>query len=242
MEKSLSLVIPCLNEEAAIPSVLRAVAEVRHHFLTELQFQDVQVIVVDDASQDRSVAALKDFPFVEIHRNSQTLGYGASLRHGFSKARGQWICFFDMDNSYPAHHIPSMWDLLVSKDLDIVLGSRAFDARGMSLTRGLGNWFFSLLTKVFLRTSVRDVCSGFRIFRRQCLPEILKISENTLGYSLEMSIHLSSLGWKMKEYNIEYQPRKGVSKLSVWKDGWQFLFLILSAAYRKRVQVKELRP
>ncbi len=240
MSKSISFVIPCWNEEEAIPSVLQTVSQVRGHFLNHLGFSEVQVVVVDDASQDRSVELLQQFTFVEIHRHTRNQGYGTSLQSGFKLARGQWICFFDMDNTYPAHHIPSMWDTLVNGDLDVVLGARSFDSQGMSLTRGFGNWMFSVLTKFFFRTPVRDVCSGFRIFKRECLPEILKISENTLGYSLEMSIRLSSLGWKTKEYEIDYLPRKGDSKLSVWKDGWIFLSLILSAAYRKHVRSKDL--
>lgn len=236
MEKTLSLVIPCLNEEQAAPLVLQAVSEVREHLIEQMGFQDVQVIVVDDASQDQSAQIVKSFPFVELIQHSETRGYGASLKTGFAKSRGQWICFFDMDNSYSAAHIPNMWSLLVSEGLDIVLGGRSFSSKGMSWVRGFGNWLFSVLTRLFLKASIRDVCSGFRLFRRDCLPEVLAISESTLGYSLEMSIRLSSLGWKAKEYQIEYLERAGASKLSVWKDGWNFLFLILTAAKKVHFQ------
>jgi len=230
MEKTLSLVIPCLNEEQAAPLVLKTIEGVRSYLIEQLAFDEVQVIVVDDASRDRSAEIAASFSFVELVQNKKTQGYGASLKTGFEKSRGQWICFLDMDNSYPPQHIPKMWNLLVSDKLDMVLGSRAFRSEGMSLIRGLGNSFFSILTRIFLRTSIRDVCSGFRLFHRNCLPEILSISESTLGYSLEMSIRLSSLGWKAKELRIDYLPRTGTSKLSVWRDGWKFLFLILSAA------------
>jgi hypothetical protein len=110
----------------------------------------------------------------------------------------------------------------------------------MSLTRGFGNWFFSFLSQLFLNTSIRDVCSGFRLFHRSCLPEILTISETTLGYSLEMSIRSVSAGWKIQEIEIDYLPRKGESKLSVWKDGWLFLSLILTATVKQKFK-KEAR-
>lgn len=236
MEKTLTLVIPCLNEEEAAPSVLRAVDDVRKYFLNELHFQQVQVIVVDDASRDKSVPIVSSFSFVDLHCHPTTRGYGASLRSGFERATGNWICFFDMDSSYPVHEIPHMWKTLVATESDLVLGRRLFASEGMSLTRGFGNWVFTTLTRFFFQTAIHDVCSGFRIFSRQCLPEILSISETTLGYSLEMSIRMDSSRWKIREHKINYQPRKGSSKLSVWKDGWQFLTLILSAAVRTRLK------
>lgn len=236
MEKTLSLVIPCLNEEQAAPAVLQTIDGVRMYLINHLGFKEVQVIVVDDASHDESAKIASSFPFVELIQNTRTLGYGGSLKVGFEKAQGQWICFLDMDHSYSPHHIPNMWNLLVSDGLDMVLGRRSFGSRGMSLPRGFGNWFFSTLARLFFKSQIHDVCSGFRLFKRDCLPEILAISETTLGYSLEMSIRLSSLGWKTKEYDIDYLPRKGSSKLSVWKDGWTFLLLILAAAKKVHLQ------
>lgn len=229
MMKTLSIVIPCWNEEEAAAAVLQNVSKVREHFLNQLGFQDVQVVVVDDASQDSSVEIIQRFPFIELHRHSQNLGYGASLRTGFEKSRGRWICFFDMDHTYPPELLPSMWEFLNSQNLDIVSGRRAFKSEGMSMVRGFGNWMFSVLTKLFLGTQIQDVCSGYRIFKRECLPDILAITEDSLGFSLEMSIKLPSLGFTTREFEINYLPRKGQSKLSVWKDGWNFLLLILNA-------------
>ncbi len=212
---------------------MSTVSQVRDHFLNDLNFQEVQVIVVDDASQDGSVGRLSAFPFVELLRHAETLGYGASLKSGFAQARGEWVCFFDMDNSYPADRIPQMLNLLVQGDLDLVLAKRAFVSEGMSLTRGFGNWIFSSLTKALFRAPLSDVCSGFRIFRREFLPEVLEIPATNLAYSLEMSIRLSRLGLRTQEFEIDYSPRKGESKLSVWKDGWLFLALILRSAYKR---------
>jgi dolichol-phosphate hexosyltransferase len=237
MRKTLSVIIPCLNEQEAIPSVMSTVSQVREHFLNDLKFHDVQVIVVDDASRDNSVELLKTFSFVELLRHPKTKGYGASLKTGFAKARGQWICFFDMDNSYPADRIPSMLELLVKHDLDLVLAKRAFVSDGMSFTRGFGNWMFSAMTRAFFKAPLNDVCSGFRIFRRELLPEVLSISNSTLAYSLEMSIRFSRLGLRTQEFEIDYFPRKGASKLSVWKDGWLFLSLILRKAYKRESEI-----
>lgn len=238
MNNTLSIVIPCLNEQEAVSGVLNVVAQVRAELLKNEGFNDVEVIVIDDASTDNSAEEIQKYKFVQLHRNIQTLGYGASLKKGFSLAQGDGICFFDMDGTYPAEHIPAMWHQLTSNNLDVVLGRRSFIAEGMSVTRGAGNWFYSQLTKVFFKSKIGDACTGFRLFKRECLPVVMEIDENTLGYSLEMTIRLAAMGYKTQDYDIPYYPRKGESKLTVWRDGWLFLSLILAAAFKKHFRAR----
>lgn len=235
MDKTLSIVIPCFNEEEAIPVMIPSLLAVKQELIKRYSFSFVEIIVVDDASSDRSKLFLSEIKDIEILTNEKNLGYGGALKLGFTRAKGQWICFLDMDNTYPVLALPLLFEKAVHTHSDHIVGVRSRSASGMSLTRGFGNWLFSKLTSFLFNNPTSDVCSGFRIFNRSILPLALATASNSLSYSLELSIGVTSSKFKTSELEIEYHPRRGSSKLSVWKDGWRFLFIIISRAFQFRI-------
>lgn len=231
MIKTLSIVIPCFNEEEAIPLVIPALLDLKSNLINKHSFSSIEILVIDDASVDKSADRLMAFgDTIQVIRNSTNQGYGGALKEGFAKARGEWISFLDMDNSYPVASLPHLFETAIDTNSDLIVGARSIKASGMSPLRGLGNWMFSKLTSILFNISVSDACSGFRIFNRRLLPLVLNIDNNSLGYSLEMSIRVTNSPFKTSELAIDYHPRSGSSKLSVWKDGWSFLFIILQRA------------
>ena len=99
--RSISIVIPCHNEEAAIAPVMEKIAEVRSR-VPELR----EVIVVNDGSTDRSPQILKQYTDIEVLNSKKCLGYGGALKLGFQHASSDLIIFLDMDDTYDIRQLP----------------------------------------------------------------------------------------------------------------------------------------
>ncbi|MGC8782481.1 MAG: glycosyltransferase family 2 protein, partial [Anaerolineae bacterium] len=101
---TLSVVIPAYNEEAGIQAVVQRVLATRPQLAAE--GLDLELIVVDDGSRDRTAELVAATPAARLIRHRTNGGYGAALKTGFAAARGEWIGFLDADGTYPPEHFP----------------------------------------------------------------------------------------------------------------------------------------
>ncbi len=224
--KKLSIVFPCHNEERAIDEILTRLARVRAELLKSgLQ---TEVIVVDDGSSDGSRALLRSIKDIQLIVHDRAMGYGGALKSGFAVCQGDAILFLDMDRTYRVEDIPRMVEFFNSGNWDMVYGRRPFQNSGMPLFRQLGNAFFAWLIRTLLTSEISDVCTGMRIFPRGRLKEVLSLGRDGLNFSIQLTALSILKGWRITEVEIGYEDRVGKSKLSVFKDGFQFLYVVLS--------------
>ena len=224
----LSIVIPCLNELSAVPSVLGRVKSAISDPEFKRNFSEVEVLVVDDASSDGTREALEDYPFIQVISHSSTCGYGAALKTGFQHSRGDLLAFLDMDASYDPFSILDLYKKLDLHALDMVYGSRKSKGSRMPFMRKVGNNFFAGVVKTIYKTPIMDVCTGLRLFRRSRLEEILSLPHDDLNFSISLSMLSLSRKWKVDEVHISYDERAGYSKLRIIKDGFSFLNVIFT--------------
>lgn len=230
---TLSVVIPCHNEEKAIPEVLAKIEHLIHDPLFLNQFESLDLIVVDDGSTDNSSHLLSQQNLITtLIRNRTCLGYGYALKQGFQMAKGDFIAFLDMDSSYEPMNILDLYQNLQQTQLDIVFGSRKQSHMAMPWMRRIGNEFFAHSVNLFFGKKFSDVCTGMRLFRRRLLPDVLTIPFNDLNYSLALTLKVIFSPHIAGEYPIDYMERSGSSKLSVVKDGFSFLFVLLITAFK----------
>ncbi len=228
----ISIVMPCYNEQEAIPSVIPRVLDCLSLLKTKKAISDFELIVVNDQSTDLSVEMLNSFDGVQvIHTRGEGRGYGKALKLGFLQAKGDWIGFLDVDNSYRPEDISLFVDEINQGNADFIMGQRYFSEQGMSLTRGLGNWLYVILAKVLYKSHLDDVCSGFRFFHRRHLEDVTAIPEQGLDFSIHLTLKMISQT-QIKPIPIQYDPRLGESKLSVLSDGWAFLKVLISLKIR----------
>lgn len=220
---SVSIVIPCHNEEAAIDVVLGKIAEVRRRMP-----QILEVIVVDDGSTDGSSKLLAGHPEVNTLRSEKAGGYGAALKKGFRAARGELILFMDMDDTYDIEDLPALYRELTERNLSVVYGNRLSAMNGMPRVRRIGNTMFQLGLKTVFRHPISDPCSGMRLFRASLRERFCEPAENDLSYSMALSVRILRMGIPVDEIPIRYHERIGESKLNSFSDGWRFLRSLLS--------------
>jgi glycosyltransferase involved in cell wall biosynthesis len=217
----LSVVIPAYNEENGIAEIACRVLSVAPA-LKNAGVDQLELLIVDDGSKDRTVEVASKIAGVNLICHSRNKGYGAALKTGFSKARGELIGFLDADGTYPPEYFPQLC-LAALNGGDLIIGSRMAGAESkMPLTRRVGNFFFATLLTVLSRQKVTDSASGMRVFKREILAQVYPLPDG-LNLTPVMSTRALHEGISIGEVPIPYSERVGRSKLSVIRDGRIFL-------------------
>jgi glycosyltransferase involved in cell wall biosynthesis len=218
---SLSVVIPAYNEEDGIAAIVERILAVRPSLRT-CGIQKLEVIVVDDGSQDRTCEIVAHNPEVRLIKHEINRGYGAALKTGFRNARGDLLAFLDADGTYPPECFPQLCQPILEKGVDLVIGSRMTGSESeMPLVRRVGNTIFAALVSLLGNHRISDSASGMRVFRQEALAELYPLPDG-LNFTPVMSTRALHEHIKMVEVPITYSERVGRSKLSVVRDGLRF--------------------
>jgi glycosyltransferase involved in cell wall biosynthesis len=218
---TLSVVIPALNEEDAIQAVMSRVLAARPA-LQASGMDDLELIVVDDGSTDRTPELVAATHGARLIRHEHNGGYGAALKTGFAAAQGEWVGFLDADGTYPPEYFPALCQAGVAQNADIVIGSRMAGADSeMPAVRRVGNFLFASLVSLVSAQRISDSASGMRIFKKTILERIYPLPDG-LNLTPVMSTRALHEGLRMVEVPIPYSERQGRSKLSVVRDGMRF--------------------
>ncbi len=228
---TLSIVVPAHNEEAAIGAILDRIlvqADAIRAAIDEIR--EVEVIVVNDGSSDRTAEIAAAHSGVRVMTHEQNRGYGAALKTGIQAASGGVIGFLDADGTYPPEALPTLVRELFRQQADIVTGSRmAGPRRGMPLVRRLGNRLFAALVSLLGPGRVADSASGMRVARRAALARLGLLPD---GMSFIVALATQAMHERLRtvEVPIAYDERVGDSKLRVIHDGLAFTRTILGIA------------
>ena len=173
----LSVIIPAYNEEDSIEAVMQRVLAIRPE-LPAAGVDDLELIVVDDGSRDRTAELVRATPGVRLLSHRCNDGYGAALKTGFAAARGELIGFLDADGTYPPELFPDLCRAALVQNADIAIGSRmAGAASEMPPVRRLGNFIFAGLVSLVSAQRITDSASGMRVFKKSVLERIYPLPD-----------------------------------------------------------------
>jgi len=218
----ISVLIPCLNEEAAVGDVVDEAWEGIHR-----SGRPGEVIVIDNASTDRSaeIAAEHGARVVREERR----GYGSAYLAGLDHAAGEYIVMGDADNTYPLRDLGPFVDRLEQGD-DLVLGSRfrgTIHGDAMPwLNRRIGNPILTGMLNVFFGVKVSDAHCGMRALRRDAVPK-LDLHSTGMEFASEMVFKAYRRDLRVSEIPIDYFVRTGDSKLNRFGDAWRHVRFML---------------
>ena len=219
--ESITVIIPCLNEEQGVEAVLRAMPD----YIDE-------VVVVDNGSTDRTADVAASYGAKVIGEDVR--GYGRAYKRGFSIATSDIIVTLDGDHSYPVDAISYLVGAMQHLGVDFLNASRfpVRDPKAMSMKHRVGNLVLSLSMSLLFFRWVRDSQSGMWVFRRSILDKI-RLDSDGMGFSEEIKIEaLKHRDIRFAEIPVMYSSRLGEIKLNPWRDGFQNLFFLL----KKRLQ------
>ena len=189
----IDVVLPCLDEAAALPSVLAGMPP------------GYRPIVVDNGSTDGSpqVAAAHGALVV----NEPRRGYGAAVQAGLAAARSNVVAVLDADGSLDPGVLPDMVSVLTAGRVDLVVGRRVPAERGVWPWHArAGN---ALLAALLRRRGlpVHDI-APIRVAHRARLLD-LGVTHPGFGYPLELLVRAAAAGWRLHEVDVDYRPRAG---------------------------------
>jgi glycosyltransferase involved in cell wall biosynthesis len=216
-----SVVLPCLNEEAAIGACIQKILAT----FTRAQL-DGEIIVCDNGSTDRSVAIAESMGVEVVHQPER--GYGNAYLKGFASAKGTYLVMGDADDTYDFTMIPTFLAKLRAGH-DFVTGSRYLEGGHATipfLHRFFGNPLLTTILNVLFKTKYTDVYCGFRAFSRHAYDLIQPVSPG-MEFNLELAINAGLAGLRIAEVPIHLHERKGESKLRTFRDGWRSLRMML---------------
>lgn len=220
---SITVVIPCLNEEQGIERVLRAMPA----------FVD-EIVVVDNGSTDRTADIAHSFGAKVIREDVR--GYGRAYKRGFAVATGDVIVTLDGDHSYPPDAISYLLEAFLHLEADFLNASRfpVRDRHAMSFKHKFGNLILSIAMSLLFFRFVRDSQSGMWVFRRSIL-ERMSLESDGMAFSEEIKIEaLLDPQTRFEELSIMYSSRLGEIKLNPWRDGIHNLLFLLKKRFARR--------
>jgi hypothetical protein len=221
-EPLVSVVMPCLNEEAAIGPCIEKIQRT----LAGAGI-DGEIVVCDNGSTDASAAIAERLGARVVRQPLR--GYGNAYLRGFASARGRYLVMGDADDTYDFTMIPQFLEALEGGGQEFVTGSRYLgggDAHITALHRWFGNPALTRILNLLFGTRYTDVYCGFRAFSREAYERIRPVSPG-MEFNLELAINAGLAGLRTREIPIVLAPRKGQSKLRTFRDGWRSLRMML---------------
>ncbi|MDO5138179.1 MAG: glycosyltransferase family 2 protein [Oscillospiraceae bacterium] len=209
---SISIVVPCYNEQEVLPLFLKKTTEV----LSTLG-RSYELVFVDDGSKDTTLELLKTYADEDEHVKyisfSRNFGKEAAMYAGLCNASGEYVAVMDADLQDPPELLPEMVDILDKGEYDCVATCRA-TRKGEPIIR---SWFAKKFYQIINRISDADIKDGardFRLMRREMVDAIVRMTEyNRFSKGI--------FGWVgFKTYWISYENVEraaGQTKWSFWK-------------------------
>ncbi|MCS7017267.1 MAG: glycosyltransferase family 2 protein, partial [Gemmatales bacterium] len=197
------VIIPALNEELALPHVLR-----------DLPAGVDDVVVVDNGSTDNTSAVARAAGARVVYEPER--GYGAACQRGLAELNPcDVVVFLDGDYSDYPQEMPRLVQPIAQDRADLVIGSRTRGRclRGaLTLQQRIGNALASAWLRLVWNQPVSDL-GPFRAIRRDCLQR-LGLRDRNYGWTVEMQIAAARRGLRVVEVPVSYRPRLGQSKIS----------------------------
>ncbi|MCS7167026.1 MAG: glycosyltransferase family 2 protein [Gemmatales bacterium] len=197
------VIIPALNEELALPHVLR-----------DLPPGVDEVVVVDNGSTDNTAAVARAAGARVVYEPQR--GYGAACQRGLAELSPcDVVVFLDGDYSDYPQEMPRLVQPIAQDRADLVIGSRTRGRclRGaLTIQQRIGNALASAWLRLVWNQRVSDL-GPFRAIRRDCL-QSLGLRDRDYGWTVEMQIAAARHGLRVVEVPVSYRPRLGQSKIS----------------------------
>ncbi|WP_433125045.1 glycosyltransferase family 2 protein [Micromonospora sp. CA-240977] len=199
MHTTIDVVLPCLDEAAALPVVLSGLPP------------GYRAIVVDNGSTDGSPAVAAEYGARVVHEPRR--GYGAAVHAGLLAADAELVCVLDADGSFDPAELPRLVAALLDGRADLAVGRRRpVSADAWPWHARMGN---ALVAALLRRRGVPvyDI-SPIRVARHAALLG-LGVQDRAFGYPLELLLRASAAGWRILELDVAYAPRAAGTRSKV---------------------------
>ena len=217
----IAVLIPCYNEEKTIKSVIQ-------EFQKEIP--EATIYVYDNNSTDETVSIAKSAK--AIVRTEPMQGKGNVVRRMFREIDAECYILVDGDLTYSAKDATDMVELVLGRNIDMVVGDRLSGAYFQENKRPFhnsGNNLVKFFVNKFFKVNIKDIMTGYRAMSYEFV-KTFPILSGGFEIETEMSIHAAFRRMSTENVTISYKdrPSGSESKLSTFSDGFKVLRTIIS--------------
>jgi hypothetical protein len=237
----LSILMPAYNEAATLATAVKRVLEVSYPC-------DVELVIVDDGSQDDTAAIIEalDDPRIIRRRHPLNQGKGAAIRTAAAAAGGDHVVICDADLEYAPEDIPALLQPVLDGQAEVVYGTRSFGSHSAySFWYVLGNKTVTMWANLLFNTWISDLETCFKLLPLP-LYRSLKVRSAGFGMEAEITGKLLSRGIRPFEVPITYTARsREQGKKLTWRDGVEAVWILLRVRLRspaRRAVAPSARP
>ena len=210
----ISIIVPCYNEQAAIPFFYKEIDRISQVMKEETDFE---LLFVDDGSKDGTMAVLRELAandkrvwYVSFSRN---FGKEAAMYAGLENARGDLVAILDADLQDPPSLLPEMYASIKNDGYDSVATRRSTRKGEPKLRSFFARVFYKLMNRIS-KTELVEGARDFRLMTRQMVDSVLSVCE----YNRFTKGIFTWVGYKTRWIEYENVERiAGETKWSFWK-------------------------
>lgn len=233
-KKALCLV-PCFNEDANLPQLLKILSE-------DDLLPHCDLIFLDDGSTDSTASLLKKSGF-SVLTHPINAGYGAAIKSGLRYAHQHDyvnLAIFPGDGQRSVSDLLRLIQEMENGPFDLVVGSKPHALTSIPWRRALGNRFFSVFARVLGRAPFRDVLSGFKVYRISSLLPFLDLLPDRYDFDLVLAIYCGRAALAVREIpvSVRYHPHSTKMR-SVVREGLRMLSSSLQTLYGRGIRSAE---
>lgn len=219
----LSILMPVYNEEPTLKEIVGKVLKVK---------MDKEIIIVNDASTDKSFQIMKDLqkehPELVVLTHEKNLGKGSAIRTALTKVTGDYIIIQDADLEYDPQEYSKLLEVVHRFGAKAVYGSRFTGIhKNMFFLHLLGNKFLSLMTNLLYNTTLSDMETCFKLVKTDLIKSI-PLKSRRFEFEPEITAKLLKRKVRIFEVPISYAGREfEEGKKITWRDGFSALWTLV---------------
>jgi len=229
--RTLSIIMPCFNEEKFVSDALQKVMLV----LLEGQVEK-EIIIVNDCSTDNTRPTIEQFiaqnpaQKIKLINHEKNHGKGACIRSGLKYASGEVLIIQDTDLEYDPSEFNKLLRPIMLGHADVVYGSRFRGSeahRVLFFMHTIGNKILTFWSNLLTGLNLSDMETGYKMFKTEIIRNI-KIKENRFGFEPEITSKISRIkNIRIYEVGISYYGRRyDEGKKIRWADGVRAFYCI----------------
>lgn len=233
----ISLLIPVFNEERAIDDTIRRSVDT-----LSKTGEEFEIVVINDGSTDGTAHILQslELPQVIIINQPNNRGYGASIKTGIRKSKGDLLATVDADGTYPIEDFPHLLNTLKQTQADMVIGARIKKGARIPLIRRPAKTVVAFFANTLTGMKIPDNNSGMRIFTRSLAQEFMHLYPQRFSFTITITLAAITNGYLVEFVPIDYFRRTGKSTLSGF-NGFKFFLNFIGLIIRITTYFRPLR-
>tara|TARA_B100000886_G_C20319424_1_gene447420 strand:+ start:120 stop:842 length:723 start_codon:yes stop_codon:yes gene_type:complete len=205
----LSIIIPCYNEKNTIEKILKKI----DLSLINYGFQNYEILIIDDFSNDGTKEVLKNFlnkEKIQIYFHDDNLGKGAAIHTALKHITGNITIIQDADLEYDPFDYDKLLVPFFEANADVVYGSRFMGGgkyvRIHFFWHYLANKILTFICNLFINLNLTDMETGYKVFKTSALKSI-NLIEKSFSFEPEVTIKLAKKKYKFFEVPVTYNGR-----------------------------------